>query len=442
MTSLFQEAPAPITLHQLALRISVALEAAFPQSVWVVAEIAEIDIKKTGHCYLSLIDRNDDGIQAQLRGTIWAYNHKRIGTAFRKATGGNLAPGMKILFACEVSFHERWGLSLNIQEIDPTYTLGEMARRRKEIIAKLQAEGLIDLNRQIPFPLVPQRIAIISSETAAGYRDFMHELLENRYGYRFTTALFQAAMQGEQTESSVIQAMEAIAASADSFDVIVIIRGGGSVVDLSSFDSYAIGKAIAQSPLPVLTGIGHEEDETVADLVAHLSCKTPTKVAESLLSHLKQFEDHIKALMQELVTSCRRLLETESQNVVIRMQKLQVLSLNYMAKLRATEATTEARLKAAALRLLEIEAEKVKRLSGKLTDGAKALLLKQWQKIEHTEQTIRLLDPINTLKRGFSITYFEGHAVKDAGSLPIGKELTTKLYSGTITSRIEKVEGQ
>lgn len=241
-----------ISLHELALRIGRALEGAFPQSAWVVAEIADIDVKSNGHCYLTLIERNDEGIQAQLRGTIWAFNYKRVGSAFRKATGSNLAAGMKILFSCEVSFHQRWGLSLNIQEIDPTYTLGEMARRRKEIIAKLQAEGLIDLNKQIAFPLVPQRVAIISSETAAGYRDFMHEIETNQYKFRFTTSLFQASMQGEQTEASVI----------------------------------------------------------------------------------------------------------------------------------------------------------------------------------------------NTLRRGFSITYFEGHAVKDAGSMPIGKELTTKLYSGTITSRIEKVEEQ
>lgn len=429
-----------LSLHELALRIGGALEAAFPKAQWVVAEVADIDIKKNGHCYLTLIERSDEGIQAQMRGTIWSFQYKRIAKAFRTAAGSDLSLGMKILFACEVSFHERWGLSLNITDIDPTYTLGEMARRRMEIVARLKAEGLIDLNRQLAFPLVPQRIAIISSETAAGYRDFMHELQDNRYDYKYATVLYQAAMQGDQTEASVIRAMEEIEASSTLFDVIVIIRGGGSIVDLSSFDSYAIGRAIAQSSIPVMTGIGHEEDETVADLVAHMSCKTPTKVAETIVSLCRKFEERVDELMQELSMSCRRLGEAENQKLMVLIQKLQVLSLNRLANERAREATIATRLKSAACRLLETQARHIDQLQKALKDGAYTLRQQQWQKMDHFDQTVRLLDPENTLKRGFSITYFVDRSVKDVKALNIGSQLKTRLYRGTVISRIESME--
>ena len=440
MSLLFQSGSSAISLFELARQIGASIQAAFPRSLWVIAEIAEIDIKRNGHCYLTLIERNDDGIQAQMRGTIWAFQYKRISRAFKTATGSDLVPGMKILFACDVSFHERWGLSLNIQDIDASYTLGEMARRRKEIIAQLKAEGLLELNKQVPFSLVLQRIAIISSETAAGYRDFMHELQANRYGYLFVTKLFQATMQGELTEGSVIRALENISSYKDDVDVVVIIRGGGSAVDLSAFDSYAIGKAIALCPLPVITGIGHEEDETVADLAAHLSCKTPTKAAESLMNALRTFENTVEQLSRNVSLTCQRRLESERQALVISMQKLQMRVLDYLTEHRYAEATATARLKAATIRLLELKLQSLERMRTRLTDSTVSLLEKCWHDIRRCEQAVRLLDPINILQRGFSITYMDGHAVREASGLKRGQEITTKLYRGFISSRVETVE--
>ena len=255
-----QNNPIAVSLLELNSRIKSGIRQAFPDIVWVIAEISEVNINQSGHCYLELIEKNEltNQISARVKATIWAFTFRKLQPFFESMTGQHLSPGMKILVMAGVDFHEIYGLSLNIKDIDPTYTLGDTARKRQEIIDRLKAEGVYHLNKELELPLVPQRIAVISSSTAAGLGDFMNQLTNNRYGYGFTIALFHSIMQGEEAEESVVAAMEEIFSSIESFDVVVIIRGGGSQADLDCFNSYWMCYHITQFPIPVITGIGHD----------------------------------------------------------------------------------------------------------------------------------------------------------------------------------------
>lgn len=295
----------PLSLHQLHQQIREELEVAFPESYWVVAEVAQVNTdRRKGHCYLTLVDKGDDARQmlAQARATIWSSRFQMLGRYFEEKTGQPLKAGLKILFQATVRFHELYGLSLDIVNIDPNYTIGDLARQRQETLKRLEAEGLMDANKLLELPLVPQRLAVISSATAAGYQDFVHQLQNNSFGYAFHTTLFPATVQGNEAPASVKRAMTLVAKYTDQFDAIVLIRGGGSQTDLSCFDDYAIAAAIGQSPLPVLTGIGHERDESIADLVAHTRLKTPTAVANFLIDCFRSAEEDMESLYDSIST--------------------------------------------------------------------------------------------------------------------------------------------
>src|SRR5208283_3896422 len=253
------------SLYELNTAIKHAISSALSEACWVTAEIAELKCNQRGHCYLELVEKDEDKTIAQTKATIWAYEYRKLSHKFQAATNESIRPGMKIMFLAVVNFHEVYGLSLNIRDIDPTYTLGEMARKRKEVIERLRKEGLLELNKGLHLPLVPQRIAVISSPTAAGYGDFFNQLDTNPYGYKFVHVLFPAMVQGHEAEGSIVAALLKIKKYRHLFDVAVIIRGGGSAVDLSCFDNYALASQIAGCPIPVITGIGHEKDDTVAD---------------------------------------------------------------------------------------------------------------------------------------------------------------------------------
>lgn len=254
-----------ISLYELNNRIKQTLKASFADSVWITAEITEVQLNRSGHCYLQLADKREqeDSIVATARGTIWAFTFRTLRPYFETTTGRQLEKGMKVLLNVEVVFHELYGYSLNIRDIDPTYTIGDLERKKREILAQLEADGVIDMNRELEFPVLPKTIAVISSPTAAGLGDFMNQLQTNPYGYRFQVKLFPAIMQGDKTTDSVIAALERIYEYESVFDVVVIIRGGGSQTDLGCFDSYEMAANIAQFPLPVIAGIGHERDETI-----------------------------------------------------------------------------------------------------------------------------------------------------------------------------------
>ncbi|MBB6611725.1 exodeoxyribonuclease VII large subunit [Pontibacter sp. Tf4] len=302
-TSVYEEFQTPLSLFELHQQIREELEVAFPESYWVVAEIAQITPdRRKGHCYLTLVDKGDDArnVVAQARATIWSARFAMLGRFFEDKTGQPLKAGLKILFQASVRFHELYGLSLDIHNIDPNYTIGDLARQRQETIKRLEAEGLLTANKELELSEVPQRLAIVSSATAAGYQDFIHQLQHNAYGYSFHTTLFPATVQGNDAPASVNKAMALIANYSERFDAIVMIRGGGSQTDLSCFDDYTIAAAIGNSPLPVLTGIGHERDESIADLVAHTRLKTPTAVATFLIDRFRSAEEYTEGLYDSI----------------------------------------------------------------------------------------------------------------------------------------------
>jgi exodeoxyribonuclease VII large subunit len=305
------------TLFDLNKRIRNSIEQNFPDSYWVIAEISELKINNSGHCYLELIekDSNNDKIIARARATIWSYTFRMLKPYFETASGISLDKGIKILVKAKVTFHEQYGLSLNILDIDPGYTLGDMERKRQETLRQLDKDGVLEMNKQIPFPTAPQRIALISSETAAGYRDFMNQLLSNTYDFTYYVKLFPAIMQGDEAIPSLIKALDKIYLHENFFDIVVIIRGGGSKSDLSCFDSYDLAYHITQFPLPVLTGIGHEQDISVADLAAHTKLKTPTAVAEFLIMQTYSLDQYLEELQTTAINLVNDCLQNKQEQI-------------------------------------------------------------------------------------------------------------------------------
>ena len=282
-----------ITLSELQRRVRQALEERFALPLWVSAEIAEVKVNYSGHCYLELVEKGEgDGVpKAQARAVIWRSQYARIAAYFEAETGQRLAAGMRILAKATVNYHELYGFSLQLLDVDPAYTLGDMERQRQMTIAQLQKEGVWDMNREAPMPVVVQRVAVVSSANAAGYQDFRKELAKSPY--RFEVTLFDAFMQGAAAEESIVTALCAVAERMDEFDAVVLIRGGGSASDLNCFNAYRLCAHVAQFPLPVVTGIGHDKDTSVADLVAHTALKTPTAVAAWLVERMAQADGYL-----------------------------------------------------------------------------------------------------------------------------------------------------
>ena len=405
-----------LSLRELNNLIKSVLGEAFPETYWVIAEVADLKCNRKGHCYLELVEKEEDSAVAQMRATIWAYEYRRLGLKFEKATGEPLKAGMKIMLLAAVTFHELYGLSLTVRDLDPAYTLGEMARKKKEVIERLRTERIIDMNKALPLPLVPQRIAVVSSSTAAGYGDFFSQLDKNPDGYRFIHVLFPAVMQGNEAVMSIVSALDGIRKRKDLFDVVVIIRGGGSVIDLNCFDTYDIAAEIAKFPLPVITGIGHEKDDTVADMVAHTRMKTPTAVAEFLLSGVRAFEDTVMDIGKRVQTFTERLIKDERYRLDNLFQRL------FHVPLRLS-STYENRLVTCRKDLL---------------NGVKRMLTRECEKITYMERAVGLLDPRNVLRRGYSITRHRGKTVKDASALKKWAVIETVVHKGVITSIVQE----
>ncbi|HMK55470.1 MAG TPA: exodeoxyribonuclease VII large subunit [Dissulfurispiraceae bacterium] len=401
-----------ITLFELNSLIKAAIARALPDLYWFVAEIADSKCNQKGHCYLDLVEKEGQRTIAQARATIWAYDYRSLSRKFELATRSPIRPGIKVLLLASISYHEVYGLSLNVKDIDPAYTMGEMALRKREIVEQLRKEGILDRNKELPLPIVPQNIAVISSPTAAGYGDFVDHLARNPYGYKFSHLLFPSVMQGAETEKSVIAAFERIGKSKFRFDVVALIRGGGSVADLSSFDSYLLGRSIALFRLPVITGIGHEKDDTVADIVAHTRMKTPTAVAEFLISGVRSFEDRIDGIDNAMRIFSERLLADAAHELSSLAGRLSLTRMHATAAPFAHISAVERNL---GVHIRQYIQQKQGRLSS-------------------LEQAIRLLDPSNVLKRGYSITRLSGKIVKDSSQLAKGDIIETELFAGSVSS--------
>jgi exodeoxyribonuclease VII large subunit len=401
-----------LSLYELNQLIRSVIDDSLPGTFLVTAEIASCDVKK--HCYLTLVDKEEDTIRAEIRAVIWANRYKAIAPIFEESTGTKLAKGIKILFQATVSFHERYGLKLTINNIDPSYTVGELAVRRKEILERLKKEELIDRNKELEFPLVPQRIGIISSATAAGYEDLMSHLSNNVYGYRFTTELYEAVMQGDRAETSIVSALDQCMNDVSCLDVLVIVRGGGGQTDLHCFDSYEIGRAIALLPIPVISGIGHQRDVTVVDEVSNTRAKTPTAVADMIITKVKDFEDRIDSLAHGMAYGTRRLTADMHE-------ALSALSVNLEVMVRNELLENHHRLD----------------IFMKGLQYSLKVIKKERQEMKARESSINHLNPRNVLKRGYSIAYRNGSLVKSISDVEAGDSLRTVLYEGELMSEIK-----
>lgn len=427
---------APLSLHELTQRIAAVVNSSFEEPIWIVAELSDVRVAANGHCYMTLIEKEPrrGTTLASVRGMIWANRWWLLRDSFEQQTGQSFASGLKVMIQVQVSMHELYGLSLNILDIDPTYTLGELARRRLEILKQLKEEGVIDMNRELPFPILPRRIAIISAEGAAGYGDFRKQLSQNTFGLKFYCHLFPATMQGQQTESSVIAALEKIYEVQEYFDVVVIIRGGGATVDLASFDSYQLAFNVANFPIPIITGIGHDRDETVLDHVAHTSVKTPTAAAALLIDKMTEQLQNVLDLQEEIKDHVEQRMNDERQ----RLQRFG----NAIRNTHVTLTQQIGRLEMMGQKIQGSAHQRILRENNRLEMMSQTIRLHVGQhmqrdkdKLSFIEKTIQMAQPDNILKRGFSITRLDGHAVKSASSVPRGSMLKIQTADGELTAQ-------
>ncbi len=425
-----------LSLFELNKLVGVMLDAHLEPAYWVVAEIGEMRQHGSGHCYLEMVEKEDHKVKAKMRATIWSYTFRNLGTWFERMTGEPLRPGLKILFQASVSFHEVYGLSLNIKDIDAAYTLGERARQRNETLQRLKEDGVWDMNRELSLPMVPQRIAVISSATAAGFGDFTNQLTQNPYGYVFDIKLFQATMQGEAAPASIIKALHQIFDMPRHFDLVVLIRGGGAVLDLDCFDSYELASHVAQFPIPVVTGIGHERDETVVDLVAHTRLKTPTAVAEFLISGLLTYEERLLNHLKFLVEDLREKVDETKEKMLRQLQKLRHAAGNTLHDNQQRLQQNRLKLKYAFQTDLSRKKEHVGRLQEKILTQPLNLIKQQREYLGHLEREVKLADPEKILARGFSITQVNGVLIKNAAAVKVGDVLTTRTKDGSIESTV------
>lgn len=385
----------PLSLYSLNNLIRNAISEALPLRYWITGELSEVRETSVGHCYIELVERDEKTQEtvAKARGTVWSRTYSLLRPYFLEQTGQPFAAGLKVLLQVNVNFHELYGFTLDVCDIEPAYTIGDIARQRQLIIKRLSDEGVIGLNKELDFPLLPQRIAVISSATAAGYGDFCDQLLKNRYGFVFYPHLFPAPMQGNGAEQGIIAALDRIAENIENWDVVVIIRGGGATSELGCFDTYDLANNCAQFPLPIITGIGHMRDESILDIVAHTSAKTPTAAAELLIHTMLSNETWLSELQNGIVTAITKRMDDEKKRIDTLMGQMPVYTALY------------------------IQAQR--------------------HKLDLFQRSIDAASPEHILSLGYSITRLNGKAVRDIGKLKPGEEVETTVANGTFISIIK-----
>lgn len=384
-----------VGLYDLNCQISACVEQQFAVPIWVSAEVVGLSENRTGHCYLELMEKNDDGvIVAKAKATIWASLYKLIKPYFLRETGMPLAVGMTVALLVEVVYHPNYGASLNVKDINPSYTIGNRMLQRNKVISRLQTDGVFGMNKELPMPILIRRIAVVTAQTAAGYGDFINEINKNQWGFAFQVTLFPALVQGEMAETSMVRALHQVAEQADSFDVVVVIRGGGSVADLACFDGYDLAYTVTQMPLPVIAGIGHDRDVSVLDMVAGLSLKTPTAVAQYVVQTMVDAAEKVLACQDRISRAVQHLLQ------------------RYENRLR----TIETMLPLCASRCLE----------------------QKQHRLQLLERTVELLSPQSILKKGYTMTLKNG-VVASLQDLQAGDEITTVFHNGSVKSIVESL---
>lgn len=427
-----------LSLFELNNLVRQAIDVTLNGEYWVEAELSEAR-ENNGHLYMELVEKDELGNTplAKASAKCWRSVWTRLRPEFERQTNMRLRAGMKVMLKVYPQFHETYGFSWIVSDIDPTYTLGDMARRRLEIIRILKEEGVFELNKQLPLPMFSQRIAVISSETAAGYGDFCEQLRGNSYGFSFSVKLFNAVMQGEGVEHSVIDALNKIYEDVDSYDCVVIIRGGGASSDLTGFDSLSLAENIANFPLPIITGIGHDRDETVADMVAHSKVKTPTAAAALLIDNLCVVMNRIDNAGKSIYNKVGMLMQSERQRMLRLSQLIPTLFSVMSTREHGRLEQLFQRMSAASLRGVAESRNRVNLLESKLLLNTEKRMQTERHRLELLAQRLSALDPQVLLKRGYSITTLNGKAVLDGSVLKTGDEIETRFAKGTITSIVE-----
>lgn len=405
-----------ITLSELSERIQETIKLNFDTPVWIRAEISELRENPNGHCYLEFVEKDTDTdfLLAKSKATIWSSTYRMLKPYFESSTGQTLRAGLNVLVAVTVEFHGVYGFSLNVRDIDPTFTIGEMAARRLKIIHQLEEDGIADMNKQLDFPRRPQRIAIISSPTAAGYGDFIDQLRNEVSNFAFYTKLFPAVMQGEQAENSIISALEKIFDHNELFDVVVIIRGGGATTDLACFDSYELALNCAQFPLPIIAGIGHQRDVSILDMVAHTSVKTPTAAAELLIEYMQQTENEVLNLIADIQQIVQYKLADEHRFLSDLKWKIKQ---SLQSKVSKKSLLHE-------------------RHKNKLKSVVRLHLSNQQNKLTMLEKSIESHSPAFLLKHGYTITTLNGKRITSVSQVKVGDKIRTFVHDGDIASQV------
>lgn len=428
-----------LTLFELNSLVGEVIDRAFNHAYWVEAELSEAR-EVRGHCYLELVQKDIFSATPVARASAkcWKSTWLRLKPKFEHTTGQALHAGMKVLLLVTANFHAAYGFSWIVQDIDPTYTLGDMARKRMEIINQLKAEGVFDLQKELTIPMFAQRVAVISSENAAGYGDFCHQLLDNEYGFAFQLRLFPAIMQGDQVEASVIQALNAIYDDIDDYDVVVIIRGGGATADMSGFDTLALAENVANFPLPVITGIGHDRDESILDMVSNTRVKTPTAAAAFLVDNLVGVWSHIDGMRERIAGYVQQRMEREKNRLTRVSERIPIL---FSLVRERQDARLDRMLNAivAAVKERMAQAEHhVAILSNNFEPLVERKLMREQNRLEQLRLRAEALDPQRLLKRGYSITLYNGKALHDPALLHDGDRIETRVEKGTVESIIHK----
>lgn len=435
-----------LSLLELNQLLAEVIEVGMPREYWVEAEISELRVVR-GHCYIDLIEKTEGTNTpiARASAKCWQNTWSVISPYFEKVTGQRLCSGMNVLMLVSANFHPAYGFSWIISDIDPTYTLGDMARKRQAIIEQLKREGVFDLQKELSLPLFCQHIAVISSANAAGYGDFVDQLESNAYGFRFVTRLFPATMQGEGVEQSIIAALNNIyetflTSDETAPDCVVIIRGGGATSDLSGFDTLALAENVAQFPIPVITGIGHERDESILDMINHTRVKTPTAAAALLIDHLKRVWDYLQEAQGVLETNARQRMDLEQMRLQRAAQKIPPLFSLFKERQERRIDSMMRDMIAAAQRLISDEMHKVETLESIIKPMLERRVTGEMHRLQMFGQRVSALDPDLLLKRGYSITLHEGKIVRDASQLKHGDKIETRVEKGTIHSIVDSEE--
>lgn len=406
-----------LTLYDLQRMVRSSLEERFAAPLWISAEISELKVNRSGHCYLNLVEKgsNEGAPRAEARAVIWRSAYTPMTSMFSSATGSPLSAGIRVLIRVVVTYHEVYGFSLQIIDIDPSYTLGEVERRRRETIARLEQDGVWDMNHELTLPRPTLHIAVVSSATAAGYRDFIKEI--RRIPYRFEITLFESLMQGDSAEQSVIDALDAIAIREEEFDAVAIIRGGGSTSDLSLFDSYRIASHVAQFPLPVLTGIGHDKDISVTDMVAHTMCKTPTAVATLLAEGIDAELTLLAAISSDIVTLANDKLHNENIRLLSNLGELK----------RLTSENIQTQL------------FRINTLDREISNHIGLMLRSELQHLDDAEHIVESYSVDNILRLGFAVVRHDTKVLTSTRQTHIGDNITIELNDGSLTAEIKSI---